>query len=174
MGVSSRSVAYVGIGTNLGDRVGRLGAALEGLRGVPGVESVEISPVYETDPVGGPPGQGPYLNAVVCLRTTLSPRTLLERLLALERAAGRVRRGERNAPRSLDLDLLLHGELRVDEPDLVVPHPRLAERAFVLAPLCDLAPGLVHPVLGVSIAELASRVHDPVAVRPFACEGSLV
>lgn len=160
-------VAFVGLGSNLGDRGVRLSAAVAGLRATPGILEVVLSPVYETEPVGGPPGQGPHLNAVARVRTTLSPRALLERLLALERAAGRERGPERHGPRTLDLDLLLHGEARVDEPGLVVPHPRLAERAFVLVPLRDLAPDLLHPVLGVSVAELASRVHDPSAVRPF-------
>ncbi len=103
---------------------------------------VAVSPVYETDPVGGPQGQRPYLNLVVELSTTRSPRQLLELAGRLERQAGRVR-GERWGPRTLDVDVLLVGDLVVDEPDLVVPHPRMYERAFVLVPLADLAPELV-------------------------------
>jgi 2-amino-4-hydroxy-6-hydroxymethyldihydropteridine diphosphokinase len=117
--------------------------------------------------VGGPPGQGPYLNAVAVLTTTLAPRALLERLLAIERQAGRARRELRDAPRELDLDLLFYDDTRIDEPDLVVPHPRLHERGFVLEPLRDVAPGLLHPVLGEDVETLAARVRDERAVRPY-------
>jgi 2-amino-4-hydroxy-6-hydroxymethyldihydropteridine diphosphokinase len=103
---------------------------------------VKVSPVYETDPMGGPPGQDPYLNVVVELATRLSPRELLELAGRLEALAGRVRT-VKDGPRTLDVDVLLVGDRRVDEPDLVVPHPRIWERRFVLAPLADLAPDLV-------------------------------
>jgi len=103
---------------------------------------VATSPVYETAPVGGPSGQGPYLNCVVELDTELGPRELLGVAQRLEEAAGR-ERGERWGPRTLDVDVLLVGDLAVDDPDLVVPHPRMYERRFVLAPLADLAPELV-------------------------------
>ena len=98
------------------------------------------------------------------VETALSPRALLDALLAIERAAGRARSCA-NAARTLDLDLLLYGERLIEEPGLVVPHPRLAERAFVLEPLAALAPALVHPGLGISIASLAARVRDPRGVR---------
>ncbi len=126
--------AYLGLGSNLGDRRATLRAAVAALPDV-----AAVSPVYETDPVGGPPGQSPYLNLVVALDTDLSPRALLELGRALEAAAGRVRT-EPNGPRTLDVDVLLVGDLRVDEPDLIVPHPRMWERRFVLAPLADLLP----------------------------------
>lgn len=155
---------YVGLGSNLGDRVARLREALRALGALPKTELVAVSPLYETSPVGGPP-QGAFLNAVAQLLTELPPRRLLQELLALEVRAGRVRGAERNAPRPLDLDLLLYGDLRLEEPGLVVPHPRLAERAFVLEPLCELAPELVHPSLGEPIAGLAARCRDPAAVR---------
>jgi 2-amino-4-hydroxy-6-hydroxymethyldihydropteridine diphosphokinase len=103
---------------------------------------VAVSPVYETDPVGGPPDQPPYLNVVVELSTVLGPRELLDVARHLEADAGRVR-AERFGPRTLDVDVLLVGDIEVDEPDLVVPHPRMWERRFVLVPLCDLAPELV-------------------------------
>ena len=154
---------FVAIGSNLGEREAQVAFAVEALRATEGIAVVALSPVYETDPVGPPP-QGTYLNAVVALRTALAPRALLERLLAIEALAGR-ERGVRNAARRLDLDLLLHGSRVIDEPGLVVPHPRLHERAFALEPLCDLAPDLVHPVLGQTIADLAHRVRDPAAVR---------
>ena len=129
--------AFLGVGSNLGDRWAHLRSAVAG---VPDV--VAVSPVYETDPVGGPPGQPPYLNLVVELATERSPRELLELARRLEETAGRVR-AERHGPRTLDVDVLLVGDLVVAEPDLVVPHPRMYERRFVLAPLADLAPELV-------------------------------
>lgn len=131
-----RRRAFLALGSNLGDRLAFLQAAVDALPDV-----VAVSRVYETDPVG-PPGQGPYLNAVVELDTALSPRELLDWCRRLEEGAGRVR-GERWGPRTLDVDVLLVGDERVDEPDLVVPHPRLWERAFVLVPLADVAPDLV-------------------------------
>lgn len=129
--------AFLGLGSNLGDRRRQLREAVAGLPDV-----VAVSPVYETEPVGGPPGQGPYLNLVVELGTDRTPRELLELARSLEATAGRSRE-QRWGPRSLDVDVLLAGDLVVDEPDLVVPHPRMAERRFVLAPLADLAPELV-------------------------------
>jgi 2-amino-4-hydroxy-6-hydroxymethyldihydropteridine diphosphokinase len=128
--------AYLGLGSNLGDRAAHLQAAVDGLAAAPGVTVVAVSPVYETEPVGGPP-QPEYLNAVVALDTELSPRQLLEVAHRLESLAGRVR-GERWGPRTLDVDVLLVGTERVDEDDLVVPHPRMRERAFVMVPLGDL------------------------------------
>lgn len=130
--------AYLGLGSNLGDRRAHLRAAVAALPDV-----VAVSPVYETDPVGGSPGQGPYLNLVVALETDRSPRDLLDLAHSLEDAAGRVRK-ERDGPRTLDVDVLLVGDLCVDEPDLVVPHPRMWQRRFVLAPLADLAMGNVR------------------------------
>jgi 2-amino-4-hydroxy-6-hydroxymethyldihydropteridine diphosphokinase len=108
---------------------------------------VAVSPAYETDPVGGPPGQGPYLNMVVELLTELSPRGLLEMARSLEARGGR-QRSERWGPRTLDIDILVVGDLRVEETDLIVPHPRIAERAFVLVPLNDLAPEVVTMLAG--------------------------
>lgn len=128
--------AFLGMGSNIGDRQRFLTDAIESLTGVTGV-----SPVYETDPVGGPTQQ-PFLNVVVELVTPLSPRQLLGVAHRLESAAGRVR-GERWGPRTLDVDVLLVGDLTVDDEDLVVPHPRMWQRRFVLAPLADLAPDLV-------------------------------
>src|SRR5947209_4645480 len=129
--------AFLGLGSNLGDRWTYLREAVASLPDV-----VAVSPVYETAPVGGPEGQGPYLNLVVELDTVLAPRELLGVAQRLETAAGR-ERGERWGPRTLDVDVLLVDDLTVDEPDLVVPHPRMWERRFVLAPLADLAADLV-------------------------------
>ena len=152
------------LGSNLGDRDAHLAEALAALRATHGIQRVAASPVYETDPVGPPP-QGPYLNAVIRLRTALSPTALLDRLLEIETAQGRSRGPERDAPRTLDLDLLFYGDRIVTCSGLEVPHPRLAQRAFVLAPLRDLAPDFVHPVLGDTIEALANRVCDSAAVR---------
>jgi 2-amino-4-hydroxy-6-hydroxymethyldihydropteridine diphosphokinase len=131
--------AFLGLGSNLGDRAARLRTAVASLP-----DLVATSPVYETDPVGGPEDQGPYLNLVAELETNLGPRALLEVCRSLERAADRVR-AERWGPRTLDVDVLLIVGTTVDEPDLQVPHPRMAERRFVLAPLADLAPDLISP-----------------------------
>ncbi|HEV2758350.1 MAG TPA: 2-amino-4-hydroxy-6-hydroxymethyldihydropteridine diphosphokinase [Acidimicrobiales bacterium] len=130
--------AYLGLGANLGDRRASLRAAIAALPDV-----VAVSPVYETEPMGGRPDQSPYLNLVVALETELTPRELLELAHHLEDAAGRLRM-ERDGPRTLDVDVLLVGDLCVNEPDLVVPHPRMWRRRFVLAPLTDLAEGDVR------------------------------
>jgi 2-amino-4-hydroxy-6-hydroxymethyldihydropteridine diphosphokinase len=132
------TVAYLGLGSNVGDRLAHLQAAVDGLAATPGVRVVALSRVYETAPVGGP-AQADYLNAVVAVDTTLDARGLLGVAQALEDDEGRVR-AVRWGPRTLDVDVLLAGEERVFEPDLVVPHPRLADRVFVLVPLADVAP----------------------------------
>ncbi|HEY1636827.1 MAG TPA: 2-amino-4-hydroxy-6-hydroxymethyldihydropteridine diphosphokinase [Acidimicrobiales bacterium] len=129
--------AFLGLGSNIGDRRTALRQAVSRLPDVVGV-----SPLYETEPVGGPPGQRPYLNLVVELATERTPRQLLELGGRLEAAAGRVP-AERWGPRPLDVDVLLVGDQKVEDPDLVVPHPRMWERRFVVAPLADLAPELV-------------------------------
>lgn len=150
-GGPGRLRAHLGLGSNLGDRWAQLAKAVDGLREIG--EDVVVSPVYETAPVGGPEGQGPYLNCVVRLTAALAPHEVLEVARKLEEAAGRTRE-VRWGPRTLDVDvLLLEGlqgpgvwvPLEVDMADLVVPHPRLAERAFVLAPLEDVSPELVEP-----------------------------
>jgi len=137
--------AYVGLGANLGDREATIRRAVELLAATPGIEVVAVSTLRETDPVGYA-DQPRFLNGVAALETDLGSRGLLERLLAVERELGRVRgRGPRFGPRTIDLDLLLYGDEVVDEPGLVVPHPRLADRRFVLEPLQELEPGLTLP-----------------------------
>jgi 2-amino-4-hydroxy-6-hydroxymethyldihydropteridine diphosphokinase len=131
--------AILGLGSNLGDRERLLREAVDSLAGV-----VAVSPVYETEPVGGPGGQGAYLNLVVVLETDLTPRQLLGVCHRLETAAGRVR-AERWGPRTLDVDLLWVDGATVDEPDLEVPHPRMFERRFVMVPLADVAPDVLPP-----------------------------
>ena len=130
--------AYLGIGANLGDRVAYLQGAVDGLAVADDVVVVAVSPVYETAPVGGPE-QPDYLNAVVAVDTALTPRALLVLANRLEAEADRVREVHWG-PRTLDVDVLLVGDEEVNEPDLVVPHPRMTERAFVLVPLADLDP----------------------------------
>ena len=140
------TTAFVGIGSNLGDREANLRSAIELLSAEDGIEVVAVSEVRETEPVG-PVDQGPFLNGVVQVKTALPPVELLERLLSVESRLGRVR-AERWGPRTIDLDLLLYGSERVDEPGLTVPHPRLHERRFALEPLLDLDPTLEIPELG--------------------------
>ncbi len=157
VGTAGMVVATIALGSNLGPREAHLEAAREALAKTAGIELVCWSRVYQTPPVG-PPGQGPYLNAVVRVRTGLGERELLERMLAIESERGRVRAvAEGWTARTLDLDLLLYGDRRIVQPDLVVPHPRLHERAFVLVPLCDVAGAERHPELDRSFEDLAGR-----------------
>jgi 2-amino-4-hydroxy-6-hydroxymethyldihydropteridine diphosphokinase len=137
--------AYVGLGSNLGERESTLRQALEALGSTEGIEVVAVSSFRETDPVGIVE-QPRFVNAAVMLETSFAPRELLERLLTVERSLGRDRSGEeRWGPRTVDLDLLLYGGETIDEPGLEVPHPRLTERAFVLEPLLELDPELQLP-----------------------------
>jgi 2-amino-4-hydroxy-6-hydroxymethyldihydropteridine diphosphokinase len=133
--------AYLALGSNLGDRRAHLQRAVDELCAAADIDVAAISRVYETDPVGGPE-QGAFLNAVVAIDTDLDPHVLLVRAHELENIAQRVR-AERWGPRTLDVDILLYGDVRMNEPDLVIPHPRMYERGFVLAPLRDVAPGVV-------------------------------
>jgi 2-amino-4-hydroxy-6-hydroxymethyldihydropteridine diphosphokinase len=147
--------AYVGLGANLGDREATLRRALELLGARPGIEVVAVSSFRETDPVGYLE-QPRFVNAAAAVETELAPHELLDTLLAVERELGRTRDGPRFGPRTVDLDLLLYGDLRLDEPGLTVPHPRLHERRFVLEPLAEIAPGLVVVGLGAVEALLRS------------------
>jgi 2-amino-4-hydroxy-6-hydroxymethyldihydropteridine diphosphokinase len=147
--------AYVGLGSNLGDRESYLRAALGALAVEPDIEVVAISSLRDTEPVGLV-DQPRFLNAAAAVETTLPPRALLERLLAIERRLGRTRTGPRLGPRTIDLDLLLYGDERVDEPGLELPHPRLHQRRFAIEPLAELDPALVVPGHGPVDALLAA------------------
>ncbi|NED95412.1 2-amino-4-hydroxy-6-hydroxymethyldihydropteridine diphosphokinase [Phytoactinopolyspora alkaliphila] len=154
--------AAFALGSNLGDRLDFLQGAVDALTDSPEIVAVAVSPVYETEPVGGPAGQPKFLNAVLVVDTTLSPRSMLERAMATEIAYGRTRE-EPNGSRTLDVDVLAVGDVTADDEDLKVPHPRLSQRAFVLMPWSDVDPEFTVPGLG-SVIELSSAV-DATGVR---------
>ena len=147
--------ALISLGSNLGERAENLDRAVRELRLTPGMQVIAISSWHATQPVGGPPGQREFLNGAALLETTLAPHELLARLLEIEASLGRVR-SERWGPRMIDLDLLLYDDLVLNVPDLVVPHPRMAERGFVLEPAAEIAGTLFHPTMGKTVSELAA------------------
>lgn len=142
---------WIGIGGNLGNPAAVMAEAVVALGQRGGLASVQKSPLYRTAPVGGPPGQPDYLNAVIRGETTFDPPALLALLQGVESEFGRVR-NERWGSRTIDLDILLYGDMRISTPELQIPHPRITERAFVLVPLFDLDPGLVDPETGARFA----------------------
>lgn len=152
------ATAYIGIGSNLADPVQQVRQAVAALARLPQTTPGAVSSLYRTPPMG-PPDQPDYVNAVAALTTTLHPRALLDALQDIERAQHRVR-GRRWGPRTVDLDLLVYGELSIDDPKLRVPHPGLAERAFVVVPLLEIAPALVIPGLP-ALTLLHERLADP-------------
>jgi len=153
------TTVYIALGSNLGDREAHLSAALDAIRALRGVQSVEPSPIYETEPVltpGSPAGQGKFLNMAAVVKTELSAEALLASLHGVEAGRGRDRdaEGTGNPPRTIDIDILLFGDKLIREPGLEVPHPRMHKRWFVLKPLCDVAADVVHPVLNKTIEQL--------------------
>jgi 2-amino-4-hydroxy-6-hydroxymethyldihydropteridine diphosphokinase len=148
-------ICAVALGSNLGDRHAHLDYAVSRLRAT--LDHLNISRYYETEPVGGPGHQPLFLNAAAVGETTRSAREVLTALLDIERERGRTRPFV-NAPRTLDLDLILFGDAVIDEPGLVVPHPRFRERRFVLEPLAEISPELVDPVTGLTVRELLKRL----------------
>ncbi len=159
-GRSGRHVAYIGLGSNLGPREKNITAALNALHRTAGIEVDAASSLYETEPMGGPPGQPKFLNAAARLRTRLGPRQVLHVLMQIERSLDR-RRAERWGPRTIDLDLLLYDDLVLGEEDLTVPHPLMHERRFVLEPLAEIAPDVLHPTLLATARALLESLGRP-------------
>jgi 2-amino-4-hydroxy-6-hydroxymethyldihydropteridine diphosphokinase len=157
MSVSPPVRAYIAIGSNLGDRQATIRSALLLLDKSEGVRVMAVSTLFENAAVGGPADSPGFLNAAAELQTTRGARELLHRLLEIERQLGRLRR-EKWAPRTIDLDLLLYGDRILSSDELIVPHPLLQERLFVLKPLAEIAPDVVHPVLQMTIAGLLDNV----------------
>ncbi len=149
---------FIGLGSNLGDRVGYLRAAINAIRQLG--DSMVLSSLYESKPFGvGDDEQPMYLNMALSLRTALTPKRLLSELMDIEQINGRVR-SRRNESRTLDLDVLLYGKEVIKTTELVVPHPRMHQRAFVMLPMSEIAPQLVHPALDLTMWEIAQELND--------------
>ncbi|MCI0896731.1 MAG: 2-amino-4-hydroxy-6-hydroxymethyldihydropteridine diphosphokinase [Chloroflexi bacterium] len=161
----NEKTAYLGLGTNLGDREQNLVQAVNALNAGPELAVLRTSGIYETAP-WGLTNQPDFLNTAAEISTTLSPRQLLDRIKDLEHQLGR-EAGPRFGPRLIDIDILLFGDLVVDEPDLRIPHASLHLRAFALVPLAELTPNSVHPILGITIAKLAGQVDGLEGVKPL-------
>lgn len=159
-------IAYLGLGSNLGNRLAFLRGGRDHLISRFDIVLLRASGIFETEAVGGPPDNPPFLNTVLEIETSLSPRDLLAACQAVEDEFGRTRPMEW-APRTLDIDLLMYGEATLSEADLQVPHPRLHERNFVLAPLSELAPGLIHPVLQKTIRVLTAELPTCAGLAPL-------
>lgn len=154
------ALVYLGLGSNLGEREANLAAARNGLAQLRDTVLIDNARIYETPPVGGPSGQGMFLNSASLVETSLEPLEFLREIQEIERRVGRVREAEevRWGPRVIDIDILLWDDAVFDEGELIVPHPRLAERAFVLLPLADLDGDMLHPVMELTVRELLQRI----------------
>jgi dihydroneopterin aldolase/2-amino-4-hydroxy-6-hydroxymethyldihydropteridine diphosphokinase len=150
------SIAYLAIGSNIGERESNCEEAVLRLDSLGEIKVIERSAFYETSPVGGPP-QKDYFNGVIKVETTLSPRDCLEAVKNIEKEMGREPSGERNSPRVIDLDILFYDDLEMKTDELTIPHVRMHERHFVLKGLAEIAPNIVHPVLGKTVKELYTR-----------------
>lgn len=157
------ALAYLGLGSNLGNRLAFLRGGRDALCSHQGIELAQASGVYETEAQGGPQDSPPYLNAVLAVRTTLSPHELLAACRSVEEDFGRVRHGVWT-PRTLDIDLLIYEEQIIDDEELQVPHPRLHERPFVLIPFAEIAPEIIPPLQLATIAELLGKCAGDKAV----------
>ncbi len=155
--MTSLQTVFIGLGSNLGDRRNNVERALEELKLSGMVEVKKVSAFYETEPVGPPP-QGKYLDAAAEIETILTPHTLLALLKKVEAGIGRTPSDIRWGPRKIDLDILLFGDLVIDEEDLKIPHPLLHERLFMLEPLCEIAPDVVHPILKKPVAQILAEL----------------
>lgn len=154
------NISYLAIGSNMGNRLENLAAARDAIHSLPETQLIDSSHDHTTPPVGGPPGQNDYLNAAVKIQTGLPPHELLSHLLDIERRMGRDRSHEsRNGPRIIDIDILLFNDIILSSTALTIPHPRMHQRTFVLMPLCDIAPDVIHPILGIPIHLLAARCY---------------
>lgn len=157
MRTSHPITAYLGLGSNVGNRELMLRSALAALGQTPGIELIRSSKLLENPAVGGPADAPPFINAAAEIRTTLATHALLQRIMEIERSLGRSRR-EKWAPRTIDLDILLFGDHIISSDDLIVPHPLMHERRFVLQPLAEIAPDAVHPTLQMTIAGLLDNL----------------
>jgi 2-amino-4-hydroxy-6-hydroxymethyldihydropteridine diphosphokinase len=154
---SPATTVYIALGANLGDRRQNIRAALDALAQTDGISLTRVSSLIETSAVGGPPDSPPFLNAAAEVQTTLGSHALLHRTLEIEKNLGRVRR-QKWEPRLIDIDLLLFGDQIISSQELVIPHPLMHERRFVLQPLAEIAPEAVHPTLQMTIAGLLQNV----------------
>lgn len=152
--------AFIALGSNLGDRRGNIEKAIEELRDSRMVEVVKVSKLYETDPVGGPP-QDKFLDGAAEIRTLLTPHELLVLLKLTEKKVGRMPSKIKWGPREIDLDILLYDDLTIDYPDLTIPHPQLHLRRFMMEPLSEIAPEVVHPVFKKTIKEILESGFPP-------------